>query len=74
MLTIRQALKKIEDDIVQVLTESKEPLTQDQLFAKTKLQNTSEYGWSFALENLEKENKIKVAGVIYKGILQYKLI
>lgn len=58
MSSISLQLKKIEDDIVLVLTESGEAMTQHQLFAKSKLQNMSYFGWPFALDKLEKKGKI----------------
>ena len=73
MTTISQQLRKIENDILTVLKENpKLKMTQVDLFKKTKLRNMAEYGWSFALDNLEKANKIKVVGHIYNGELQYQ--
>lgn len=75
MTSLTEVLKKIERDIVQVLSEAQgEALTQEQLFLRTHLLHTAEYGWSFAIENLEKAKKIKVVGTIYKGELLYQLV
>lgn len=75
MATLTEQLKKIENDILTVLNENgNQPMTQDQLFAKTHLVHMAEYGWSFALNNLEKQRKIEVVGTIYKGELLYKII
>jgi len=74
MTTITKALKRIEDDILQVLSEANgESLTQDQLFQRTHLVHTAEYGWTFALENLEKQKKIEVTGYDLEGYLKYQL-
>lgn len=75
MTTLTQQLKKIADDIVTVLKENgNKPMTQDQLFKKTHLEHMSEYGWSFALTDLERAKVIKDVGVIYNGEIQYQLI
>ena len=75
MTTISQQLRKIENDILTVLGENPTlKMTQDDLFKKSKLRFMAEFGWSFALDNLEKANKIKVVGHIYNGELQYQIV
>lgn len=76
MSTITETLELIGQDIVQVLKDNgNKPMTQDQLFAKHKLMNYSEYGWSFALENLVKKKQITVDGYVKStGDLKYKLL
>lgn len=76
MSTITETLELIGQDIVQVLKDNgNKPMTQDQLFAKRKLMNYSEYGWSFALENLVKKKQITVDGYVKStGDLKYKLL
>ncbi len=70
--TLTQVLQLIQDDILSVLKDNKgKAMTQDQLFKKRKLMNYSEYGWSFALEKLEKKNLIKISGFIYDGEILY---
>ncbi len=63
-LTIQ--LEKIENDIIEVLEGNKNanngqlfPITAESLHKKTKLKNISFYGWSFAIENLEKKGLIE---------------
>ena len=62
MSELTAQIKKIEDDILNVLKESGKPMTHGQLFKNSKLINTSEYGWGFALDNLDKQKKIKMDG------------
>lgn len=76
MGTLTDSLNLIAKDIVQVLKDNgNKPMTQDQMFAKRKLMNYSEYGWSFALENLVKKKQITVDGYVRStGDLKYKLV
>ncbi len=60
MATLTDQLKRIEDDIIIVLKETKKPLTQEQLYEKSKLENMSYFGWTFALQNLEKKKLIEI--------------
>lgn len=59
-----QALKRqiniIEEDILSVLKEEGKPLSQSQLFHKSKLEHISELGWSFAIDRLWKKELIEM--------------
>lgn len=59
MATLTEQLQLIQDDIVQVLKEKGKAMTQDELFKNTHLEHMSWYGWSFALDKLEKQKLIK---------------
>lgn len=61
-VTLTDQLNNIGKDIVSVLKKEGKPLTQGQLFAKTSLENISEFGWSFALSTLEKKRVVKFVG------------
>lgn len=75
MATLTDSLDLIGKDIVQVLKDNgNKPMTQDQLFAKRKLMNYSVFGWSFALERLEKKKLITVVGEDKQGNLKYKTL
>ena len=76
MSTLTETLDLIGKDIVQVLKDNgNKPMTQDQLFANRKLMNYSEFGWSYALEKLEKDRVITVDGYVKSnGDLKYKLV
>jgi len=59
MSTITETLNLIGEDIIQVLKDNgNRPMTDDEIFAKRKLMNYSEYGWGFALDKLEKKGVI----------------
>lgn len=58
-MKINEVLLKIEKDIMYTLMDSNEPLTQLELHLKSELRNTSSYGWSFALDNLERKGHIR---------------
>jgi hypothetical protein len=74
MATLTDSLNLIGQDIVQVLKDNgNKPMTQDEFFAGRKLMNYSEFGWSFAIENLEKKKLIKVSGYKKNGDLKYIL-
>jgi hypothetical protein len=74
MSTLTESLELIGSDIVQVLKDnSNKPMTQDELFANRKLMNYSEYGWSFAIDRLEKKKVITIDHSDKKGNLYYKL-
>ena len=73
-MTLTESIKEIEDDIIKVLTENQPiDLSQDELYAHTHLKNKAEFGWSFAIEKLEKKKLIKVSRTIGKGVILYKL-
>ena len=76
MSTLTESLNLIAKDIVQVLKDNgNQPMTQDQMFAKRKLMNYSEYGWSFALQNLERKKLVKHTGFVRStGDLKYILV
>lgn len=60
MSTLTETLELIGQDIVQVLKDNgNRPMTDDEIFAKRKLMNYSEFGWGFAIEKLEKKGIIK---------------
>jgi hypothetical protein len=74
MSTLTDSLNLIGKDIVQVLKDNgNKPMTQDQLFAKRKLMNYSEFGWSFALERLEKKKIVTEDGEDKNGNIKFKL-
>lgn len=60
MATLTEQLKKIQDDIIVVLNEKNKPMTQYELFNNTHLEHMSYFGWSFALDKLEKQKLIKL--------------
>ncbi len=62
MATVTEQLFKIQKDIMYCLHEANKPMTQDELHEGKKLKNMSYYGWSFALDNLEKEGYITMVG------------
>lgn len=76
MGTLTDSLNLIAKDIVQVLKDNgNKPMTQDQLFAKRKLMNYSEFGWLFAIQNLEKKKLVTVNGFVRStGDLKYILV
>lgn len=63
MATLTEQLQLIQDDIIRVLEEKGKPMTQDELFENTHLKHMSWYGWSFALDKLEKQKLIKFVRV-----------
>lgn len=60
MATLTEQLKKIQDDVLVVLKEKGKPMTQDELFKNTHLEHMSWYGWSFALDKLEKQKLVRL--------------
>jgi len=63
--TLTEQLQLIQDDIMLVLKEEQKPLTERELFQKTKLECMSWFGWQFALEKLEKKKLIVRVGNKY---------
>lgn len=59
--SLREILTAIEEDIIRILTESKTPLTDDQIHDSRAehFSNTSAYGYTIALDNLERKGKVK---------------
>jgi hypothetical protein len=75
MSSLTDSLALIGKDIVQVLKgNGNKAMTQDELFARRELMNYSEYGWSFALDKLVREKKIKVKGYDRNGDLKYIVV
>jgi hypothetical protein len=58
---IQNRLDVIGDDILNTLHESTEPLTQSEIFDQRgeAFKNTSEFGYSFAIEKLANTKKIE---------------
>ncbi len=76
MAQLTDVINGIKRDILEVFAKNNnEPLTQGELYKKrdATLRFTSEFGWSFALEKLEKEKLICMSGTIYNGEILYKL-
>lgn len=68
MATLTETLDKIGADILHHLSLSKVPLSQWELYERSELgvvkkgAGLSEYGWSFALEKLERKHLIEFVG------------
>lgn len=73
-MTLTEQFKRIEDDILLVLSKH-ESLTQSELYSLRgdQLKNISEYGWSFAIDNLEKRHEIECYAPHLMGNLQWQL-
>lgn len=59
--TLTETLKKIEEDIIRVLSSSNVPLSIEEIFAKRSklLNNYSDYGWMVAIDDLVEAGKVE---------------
>lgn len=73
-MTLTQQLRRIENDILLILSKH-DSLTQEELYKLrgNQLKSISEYGWSFALENLERRHEVESYVVLPNPNYKWKL-